>query len=159
MSNLMMTKNGRVVKPSQFGLGKSSAWNSFIDELFNDDLNAIKNTSFNHGVSSPKVNVIETDESYTLKMAIPGFTKSDFVIDLENEHLSISMDLKENDKKEDLNYTRKEFGYGSFKRSFVLPDTVEGEKIEASYKEGILGLTIPKKEEAKPKPARVIEIS
>lgn len=155
----MMTKNRRVIKPNQFGLGKSSAWNSFIDELFNEDMSTVNNLSFNHGVSSPKVNVIETDESYTLEMAIPGFTKSDFVIDLENEHLSISMDLKENDSKKDLNYTRKEFGYGSFKRSFVLPDTVEGDKIEASYKEGILGLTIPKKEEAKPKPARVIEIS
>ena len=159
MSNLMMTKNGRVVKPNQFGLGNFSTWNSFIEDLFNDDLGSVKSANFNNGLTSPKVNIIETDESYSLKMAVPGFSKSDFIIDLDNENLSISMDLKETEDKVEQNFTRKEFGFSSFKRSFVLPDTVEGDKIEATYKDGILGLTIPKKEEAKPRPARVIEIS
>ena len=155
----MMTKNGQIVKGNQLGLGKIPAWNSFIDELFNEDLAKVKSGAFNHGSSTPKVNIIESDESYILNMAIPGFNKSDFIIDLENESLTISMNLNEVENQEKVNFTRKEFGYNSFKRTFVLPETVEGDKIEANYKDGILSLTIPKKEEAKPKPARTIKIS
>ena len=91
-------------------------------------------------------------------MAVPGFKKSDFMIDLENETLSVSAEIKNEQEETNDTYTRKEFGYASFKRTFLLPDTVQEDKIEATYAEGILSLSIPKREEAKPKPARKITI-
>ena len=134
-------------------------WTSFIDELFNDEMSSFKNMDFNKVISSPKVNIKESVDGYTLEMAAPGFKKSDFVIYLENENLSISAEIKTEEEQTKDNYTRKEFGYASFERTFILPDTVEEDKIEASYTGGILSLSIPKKEEAKPKPARTIKIS
>lgn len=154
----MLTKNGNILKRKQYNSGNFPAWSSFIDELFKDELSSVKNTDFNKGSSSPKVNIKESVDAFILEMAVPGFKKSDFIIDLENETLSISTEIKteESERKED--YTRKEFGYASFKRSFILPDTVEEDKIEANYTDGILSLNIPKREEAKPKPARKITI-
>lgn len=155
----MLTKNGNIVKRNQHGLGNSLSWSSFIDELFNDELGNAKNTNFNNGITVPKVNIKESVDAYTMEMAVPGFKKSDFIIGLENETLSVSVEINNEEERKDDNYTRKEFSYASFKRTFVLPETVEEDKIEASYTDGILSLNIPKKEEAKPKPARTIEIS
>ncbi len=158
MSNQMLTRNRNIVKRNLQTPGNFPAWTSFIDELFNDELSHVKNADFNNGISSPKVNIKESVDAYTLEMAVPGFKKSDFIIDLENENLSISADIKKEEEQTTDNYTRKEFGYATFKRTFILPDTVEGDKIEANYKDGILSLHIPKREEAKPKPARKITI-
>ncbi len=155
----MLTKNGNIVKRNQRGLGKFPNWSSFIDELFNDELGNVKNINFNNGITVPKVNIKESVDAYTMEMAVPGFKKSDFIVGLENETLSVSAEINNEEERKDDNYTRKEFSYASFKRSFVLPETVEEDKIEASYTNGILSLNIPKKEEAKPKPARTIEIS
>lgn len=154
----MLTKNGNFIKRNQHGLGNFPAWNSFIDELFTNELSNTKNTDFNKGITSPKVNIKESVDAFTLEMAVPGFKKSDFVIDLENETLLVSAEIKTEQEESKDNYTRKEFGYASFKRTFMLPDTVEGDKIEATYVDGILSLSIPKKEEAKPKPARTVTI-
>ena len=158
MNNLMLTKNGNIIKRNQQGLGNFPAWNSFIDELFTNEIGNVKNTDFNNGISAPKVNIKESTDAFTLEMAVPGFKKSDFVIDLENETLLVSAEIKTEQEESKDNYTRKEFGYASFKRTFILPDTIEGDKIEATYVDGILSLSIPKKEEAKPKPARKIAI-
>ncbi|MEL4454746.1 Hsp20/alpha crystallin family protein [Lutimonas vermicola] len=159
MSNLVLTKNGNIVRSIQPGLGNFPAWTSFIDDLFKEESGYIKNADFNKGITLPKVNIKESVDSYTLEMAVPGFKKSDFVIDLENENLTISADIKTEEEETKEDYTRKEFGYSSFKRTFILPETVEEDKIEAAYTDGILSLNIPKKEEAKPKPARTIKIS
>ena len=159
MNNVMLTRNGNIVNRKRNNSGTFPAWNSFIDELFKDEFDNVKNTDFNKGNTSPKVNIKETTDAFILEMAVPGFNKSDFVIDLENETLSISTEIKTEESETKDDYTRKEFGYASFKRSFILPDTVDRDKIEAAYTDGILGITIPKKEEAKPKPARSIEIS
>jgi len=158
MSNLMLTKNGKRLKRNQYGSANFPAWTSFIDELFNEEAGYIKNADFNKGMSSPKVNIKESEDGYTLEMAVPGFKKSDFVIDLENESLSVSVEIKNEKEQSKDNYTRKEFAYASFKRTFLLPDTVQEDKIEAVYTDGILSLSIPKREEAKPKPARKITI-
>ena len=92
-------------------------------------------------------------------MSAPGFEKSDFKIELNNSLLTISSEKKiKNETKEGQQFTRREFSYQSFSRSFTLPDTVEGEKIKAKYDNGILSVSIPKKEEAKPKPVKQIEI-
>ena len=159
MSNLVLTKNGNIVRRIQPGLGNFPAWTSFIDDLFKVESGNIQNADFNKGITLPKVNIKESVDAYTLDMAVPGFKKSDFVIDLENENLTISADIKTEEEETKEDYTRKEFGYASFKRTFILPETVEENKIEAAYTDGILSLNIPKKEEAKPKPARTIKIS
>ena len=127
--------------------------------FFRDFENEFYNNETTNRGDTPAVNIQEDDKQFTLEMAVPGFNKSDFVIDLENETLSISTEIKTEESETKDDYTRKEFGYASFKRSFILPDTVDGDKIEAAYTDGILSLTIPKREEAKPKPARSIEIS
>ena len=155
----MLTKNGNIVRRNQGGLGNFPAWTSFIDELFNQESGYIKNEDFNRGITLPKVNIKESVDAYTLDMAVPGFKKSDFVIDVENENLTISAEIKSEEEETKEDYTRKEFGYASFKRTFILPETVEEDKIKAAYTDGILSLNIPKKEEAKPKPARTIKIS
>ena len=92
-------------------------------------------------------------------MAAPGLQKKDFRIDLANDVLTISSEKKvENETKKGQQFTRREFSYQSFSRSFTLPNTVDSEKISATYENGILRVLIPKKEEAKTKPARTIEI-
>jgi len=107
----------------------------------------------------PAVNIHENDNEYLLDFMVPGMKKEDFQINLENDLLTVSAEIKnENEEKRD-GYSRKEFSFGSFKRSFTLPDTVNADNIKASYNNGILEVTLPKKEEAKPQPARMIEIA
>ena len=96
--------------------------------------------------------------SYTIEVAAPGLEKKDFRIDLDNDVLTISSEREEKHEENRDQYTRREFGYESFSRSFNLPELVDVEKINASHKNGILFVNIPKKEEAKVKPARQIAI-
>jgi HSP20 family protein len=107
------------------------------------------------------VNIKEDDESYCIEVAAPGMKKSDFKVTLDNGLLSISTEQQHQheEKDQESRYTRREFSYQSFSRSFQLPDTCEQEKIKARYRDGILYLTVPKKEEAKRKSPRLIEIS
>lgn len=153
MSNLVLTNNGKIVKRNN--AGNVPAWSSFIDELFNDNLSDIKVKN----TSKPKVNIKESNVAYTLEMAVPGYSKTDFVLDVVNDELSISADIKTSKEEEVKKYTRREFGIDSFKRTFTLPETVDADGINASYAEGILNVEIPKKEEEKPKAPRTIEIS
>lgn len=106
----------------------------------------------------PAVNIAESGEHFTIELSAPGFGKEDFRIEVENYTLSISGE-KKNEAAEGKTYTRKEFGYGSFKRVFTLPQTVDTEKIHAKYENGILEIIISKKDEAKAKPVREIKIS
>jgi HSP20 family protein len=92
-------------------------------------------------------------------MAVPGLQKSDFTVDLDNQVLSITAETNENNLDNEDNHIRREFGYASFKRSFSLPETVNEDKIKAEYRDGILSIHLPKKEEAIQKPARSIKIS
>ncbi len=112
----------------------------------------------NYESTLPAVNIKEDEMGYHLELAIPGKKKEDFNVEVEKDVLTISMETKTEDEKTDENYTRKEFSYTSFKRSFTLPETVDSEKIKAVYKDGILSFSLPKKEEALPKPKRMIEI-
>ena len=108
--------------------------------------------------SVPAVNIAEGDNEFTIEVAAPGFDKKDFKIDLENDRLTISSAWESDDKDKNERYTRKEFNYNEFSRTFTLPDTVDNEKITAKHSEGILFVNIPKKEEAWVKPAREIAI-
>ena len=107
----------------------------------------------------PQVNIKETADAYWVEMAVPGMKKSDFHIDLDNHLLSISTEVKQEEENKEENYTRREFGYSSFRRTFTLPESVDDSKINASYNDGILSIHLPKKEEARQKPARTIKIS
>ncbi len=138
-----------------------ATWPSWVDEVFNREFPSVFTSNFNTGISLPMVNIRETADAYFVEMAVPGLKKSDFQIDIDNQVLSISTDMEQEQEEntEDGTYTRREFGYSSFKRSFTLPETVDEGKIEAKYNEGILSVHLPKKEEAKQKPARSIKIS
>ncbi len=106
----------------------------------------------------PSVNIIENDKDFVLEFAAPGVKKEDFNINLENQILTVSREVKEDKEVKKENYTRDEFTYGSFSRSFTLPKSVKFEKIAADYNQGILRITLPKKEE-EAKLSREISIS
>jgi len=107
----------------------------------------------------PAVNIKETDDNFEVVMAAPGMDKKDFKISLENNLLTISSEKKEESKEKNKKFSRKEYSYQSFTRSFTLPkDVVEANKITAKYEKGELFILIPKKEEAKPVPPKIIEI-
>ncbi|GAB4512509.1 MAG: Hsp20/alpha crystallin family protein [Allomuricauda sp.] len=127
--------------------------------MFNRELPSVFTSNFNTGMTLPKVNIRETKDAYFVDMAVPGLKKSDFKIDIDNKLLSISTEVEESNEQQEDNYTRREFGYSSFKRSFTLPETVKEDKIKAEYKEGVLSIHLPKKEEAIQKPPRSIKIS
>lgn len=158
MSNLVnVPKNGSLSNTnSNTNFPILSNW---FDDLFNRDLPSVFTSNFNTGITLPKVNIKETADAFMVEMAVPGLKKSDFHIDLDNQVLSISTETKEEKEHNEENYTRREFGYSSFKRTFNLPETVNDEEINASYKDGILNILLPKKEEAKQKPSRTIKIS
>ncbi len=129
-----------------------SVFNRFFDGDMLDWSNDVNTTL-------PSVNIKETKEGFELEVAAPGFDKNDFKLELNHDVLTISSEKQTQDEqREGEHYTRREYCYSSFKRSFVLPDTADAEKINAEYKDGILGIIIPKKEEAKPKNRRMIEI-
>lgn len=104
---------------------------------------------------SPKVDVYETEESYVLKAELPGLKKEEIQIDLNDNTLTLKGEKKFDEKVEKENYVRVESSYGAFVRSFTLSDNVNAENISANYKDGILEVTLPKKEEAKPKEIKV----
>jgi len=131
---------------------------TFNDGFFGDDLFArFFETPANTTV--PAVNIKEGKEDFTIEVAAPGFEKKDFKIDLNNNVLEISSEKEEKNEENDDKLMRCEFKYSSFKRYFTLPETVESDKIKATYKDGILNVLIPKKDEAKVKPVRQISIS
>ncbi|MFN0256341.1 Hsp20/alpha crystallin family protein [Pedobacter ureilyticus] len=119
-------------------------FNNVFDSLFSDALNK------NYGVNKmPHVNILETENSYKIELAVPGLTKEDFKIELKKDNLSVWAEKKVEQTEEQKNYTRREFQYNSFARSFVLPEGIDAEKINAEYLNGILNITIGKKEQAK----------
>ncbi|MCF1195350.1 MULTISPECIES: Hsp20/alpha crystallin family protein [Mangrovimonas] len=158
MSNLIPTKrNG--LRTSQREQGTLPSLSSWIDDIFNRDFGSDFLANFNTGMTLPSVNIKENKDAYVVEMAVPGFNKSDFEVNVDNELLTISAETKTEKNEEEENYTRREFGYSSFKRSFTLPDSADAEKINAEYVDGLLKVQIAKREEAKRKPAKKIEIS
>jgi HSP20 family protein len=111
-------------------------------------------------VSTPAVNIIETNEDFVLEMVAPGMKKDDFKVELQGRVLTISYDHEDNREGERRHwkYRTHEYNYHSFARSFSLPETIEAEKIQAKYENGVLNMKLPKREDAKDKPVRKIEI-
>ncbi len=133
-----------------------------FDDFFNRDLFNWGNQNFsNTNTTVPAVNIKETAESYEVEVAAPGMAKKDFKVELEGNLLTISSQkVSEQPEKENAHYSRKEFSYRSFIRTFTLQNEVmDIEKIQAKYENGLLHLLIPKKEVAKQKAPRLIQIS
>ena len=133
---------------------------TLFDRFFENDLFDWSNRNFSDtNTTLPSVNIKESADEFEVELAAPGLVKTDFNIDLIHDTLTISSEKKvENEIKEGQEFARREFSYQSFNRSFTLPNSVDSEKIKAKYENGILRISIPKKEEAKPKPARKIAI-
>ncbi len=133
--------------------------NRFFDDFFTKDLYWNGENELSKFNSNPAVNIKEANDSFDLELAAPGLEKKDFNIEINDNLLTISFEKKSEDQVDEDNYRRREFGYQSFKRSFTLPETVDGDKIKGQYENGVLNLTIPKKAEAQPQPIKTIKIS
>lgn len=107
----------------------------------------------------PAVNIIETDNNYAIELSAPGLKKDDFKVEVENGVLNISAETKEEREEEGKNYTRQEFSYNAFSRSFTLPENTSEEKIGAKYEDGILKLTLAKKVPAAPQKRKAIAVA
>lgn len=131
---------------------------SLVDLFFGDDFRPSLISDTNTG-TLPAVNIVETKDDYQIELAAPGLDRKDFKVDVDNNTLTISSEKEFKNEVEGEKFMRREFSYTSFKRSFSLPEGTDGDKIKATYKEGILKISVPKREEAKEKPARQISIS
>jgi HSP20 family protein len=133
----------------------------FSDFFTRDLMNWNAENPMGSNTMLPAVNIKETEDNFEVEMAAPGFNKDDFKIELDGNILTISVEKEQEDEqKEGERYTRREFRYQTFSRSFQLPkDVVDEDKIEAKYENGVLRLVIPKKEQAKQKARRMINIA
>jgi HSP20 family protein len=134
---------------------------TLFDRFFEGDLFDWSNRNFSEtNTTLPSVNIKEDADGFQVELAAPGFSKKDFRIELDNNELTISSEKKvENETKDGERFTKREFSYQSFSRTFTLPNIVNNEKIGAKYENGILRVTIPKIEEAKTKPVKQIAIT
>lgn len=135
---------------------------SLMNRFFEGDMMDWNRSNFADTNSTlPAVNIRENSDEFMIDVAAPGMKKEQIKVDYENGRLTISSEKKEEKKEASKeNYSRREFSYMSFQRSFTIPENlVDGDKIKATYNEGILHISLPKREELKPKPARQIKIS
>jgi HSP20 family protein len=106
----------------------------------------------------PPVNITENQDNYLVSLAVPGMKKDDFKIDVDGNMLTISSEKEETKEEKEKKFTRKEYSYSSFSRSFTLPDEVNREKIDAKYEDGVLKISLPRKEEVKKPTAKQIAV-
>ncbi len=109
--------------------------------------------------TTPSVNVVETKDAFGLEVAAPGMKKDDFKIEVKDGCLVISAEAKAEKEEKAENYTRKEFNYQAFTRSFWLPENVKADEIKATYMDGILKLNVPKIKVEKEEPAKLVKVS
>jgi len=107
----------------------------------------------------PSANIKESEDSFGIELVAPGFKKEAFKVEVHERNLTISVEEKTESEEKTETFLRKEYSFGAFSRSFRLPNTVDSDKIEAAYEDGVLHITIPKKEEAKPKEPKLISIN
>lgn len=135
--------------------------NPIFDDFFSKDLFDWNDKNFSAlGSTLPSVNVKETDEDFQIELAAPGMKKEDFKIEVDKSLLTISSEKKEEKEEKDKkgNYTRREFNYQSFSRSFSLPQAAAQDKIDATYSDGILHVSIKKKEKEPLPEAKKIDV-
>ncbi len=127
---------------------------SLIDDFINQDWNLKTPGS----TTLPAVNIKDLEAQFEIELAVPGMKKSDFEIEVEDGLLSISSSLEEEQVTEKGKFTRREFSYNIFKRTFTIPESVDPSNIEAQYSDGVLQLRLPKRKEALPQPKKLIKI-
>nr|ABD75775.1 putative small heat shock protein [uncultured bacterium] len=130
---------------------------AYWDDFFNDNFFQSMNDYTTEG-NTPAVNVAEDEKEYRIEIAVPGLSKKEVKIDLENDVLTISSERKEDKEEQKSSYMRREFLYNQFKRSFQLPETVDQEKIHATHEAGIVTIELPKKQEMVQKAPKQIAI-
>jgi HSP20 family protein len=146
MSTQTLTKTGERI-PSVFD-DFFKPWNEWFD-----------NGSFwGRTMNIPAVNITEHKDEYQVSLAVPGMKKDDFKIDVDGNMLTISSEKEENKEEKDKKFTRKEYNYSSFSRSFTLPEEINKEKIEARYEDGVLKIALPRRKEAKKLTAKQIAV-
>ncbi len=126
--------------------------NYSVNPFFNDVFDTILNDRFLGGRQAaqvPAVNIAETENEFHIELAVPGLKKEDFKINLEKNVLSVAAEKKEENVEEGKKFSKREYNFSSFTRSFTLPETVDHSKIDAEYVDGILKLNVAKREEAK----------
>lgn len=126
----------------------------FDDQIFRDFFSDV----WSGGSIMPATNIKETDNGYMIELAAPGLDKSDFKIRVDNNMLEISSEKSQENNQEEERYTRREFHYSSFKRSWTLPETVDTDAISANYVNGVLNVSLPKKKEAVKNGNKFIEV-
>lgn len=136
---------------------------NFVPTLFSDIFDSAKSFGKNwlekeFGQSMPAVNIKESNKEFCLEFAAPGFKKNDFKIKVEDHVLTIDAEKEEEKNEENKRFTRREFCYNSFSRSFTLPENVNSDKIDAKYEDGILKLSVAKKEEREAGPKKEITV-
>jgi len=127
--------------------------NELFDNLFANNWNTEERANF-----VPATNIVENEKDFIIELSAPGFNKTDIKVEVEKDMLVISGEHKEEKKEEKANYTRKEFNYGSFKRSFSLPENVNTDNVEAKYENGILNIVLPKRTEEKVKAVKEVKV-
>ena len=127
---------------------------SIFDDFFGSNIFDSRTLKRNH---LPSVNILDNEKFFELNLAAPGKNRKDFIIELEDQILTISSDSFSNNDNSD-NFTRQEYRYDNFKRSFRLPDSINTSLIKAKYENGILSISLPKHKEAIPEPKKQIEI-
>ena len=135
------------VRPNRIAREIDKVFNGFFDDSCNENCNC-------EGII-PRVNIQDTKNEIALTFEVPGMEKNDIKVSVVDQALTVSGERKMESTDDDDGMIRNEINSGSFSRSFTLPDTVENEKISADYKNGLLKLMIPKKEEVKPKEIEV----
>ena len=132
--------------------------NLITSDFFNTD-DFLKDRFWLNRMDEPALNIKESDDDFEIELAAPGYSKKDFEVNIDNGYLNISAKKSSSKEEKDDDYTCKEFSYDSFERSLLLPDSIEDEKVKATYKDGILKFNLTKKEEAKKHSPKMIEIS
>jgi len=126
-----------------------------MNRMFDSFFRGSRDEDYSLSTWIPAVDIAEHDNEYVVKLELPGVNKEDVKITLESNILTIQGDKKQEKETKKENYHRVERSYGAFQRSFTLPTTVKSDKIDAVYKEGVLTISLPKAEEAKPKQIEV----
>lgn len=145
----LLTKSTPSIRPG--------IYNSILDRFFRDNLNDLWNSNIIETV--PSVNIRENKSDFRIEMAVPGMKKEDFKVDVDGSLVTISSEKETEKKEEDKNYTKREYNYASFSRSFTLPETADTEKINATYKDGVLEIHIPKRQSVAKESAKRIAVS
>lgn len=158
VTNLKLTKMATLVKKESL----LPIWSRDLfdtDRLFNSRLFDFNGDGIDLATKLPSVNIKDEEKAFKIEMAAPGLERKDFKLEVENGVLCISSEKEEESKEEKKNYTRREYSYNSFSRSFSLPDNSLPDKITAKYENGVLNINVPKKEVTVAKPPKQIKVS